>query len=133
MNKKTPQDINEARFSGTVEHFGTVRTRTGTPMSKGRLRCRQETITFVAFHDMAKIIVRPGERVEVFGRVQSTRWRTQEGAWRNDWQVVVQDIRPAQSPDSGRHRPQTRRGGGAFHRDRRPGVMVVGEHEDLPF
>ena len=136
MSDKTPQDINEARFSGMVEEYGTVQTRTGTPMSKGRLRCRQETVIFVAFHDAAKIIVRPGERVEICGRIQSTRWQAPDGAWRNGWQIVAHDIRPAQSPDGGRFRPEEKRsrnGAGAFNRERRPGVMVACEHEDLPF
>jgi hypothetical protein len=46
-------DVNECRFTGTVEGFTVVNTKTGTPMIRFFLACNKERIATVAFKALA--------------------------------------------------------------------------------
>lgn len=142
---KPPHDINEAHLTGVVEHFRNVTTRTGTPMIMGRVRCWKESVNVVAFNELAEsVLPEIGERVEVFGKIQSTRYQTQDGAWRYGYQVVATEIKPLQPTEPAasffarQEKKETRKKSTRTRRTtrtqgERPGVMVVGENENLPF
>lgn len=82
-------DINEIDISGAVERFVVVTTKTGTPMIRFTLRCWKEAIQVVAFKEQAGVRLREGERVEVLGYIQSTRWTDKDGNARSGFQVVA--------------------------------------------
>ena len=136
---KPPYEINEAHISGVVEYFRIVTTRTGTPMTMGRVRCWKEGVNFVAFNELAETVhPESGERVEIFGKIQSTRWQTEDGTWRYGYQIVATDIKllqPLERPTSFFARPEKKTARPARKQrtpKERPGVMVAGEHENLP-
>lgn len=88
-------DINHAKFTGTVERFDRIATKTGTPMVRVLLRCYRESVSVVAFKDLAKDTdLAPGDRVEVRGNIQSTSWTAPDGTRRQGWQVVSDYIGP---------------------------------------
>lgn len=86
-------DINQARITGGVERFDHIQTKTGTPMIKALVRCYRETISVVAFKDLAENTnLSPGDRVEVRGMIQSTSWTAQDGTKRYGWQLIADHI-----------------------------------------
>ena len=88
-------DINQATFTGTVERFDRIATRTGTPMVKVLLRCYKETVSVVAFKELAENTdLSPGDRAKVRGKIQSTSWTAQDGTRRQGWQLVADHIGP---------------------------------------
>ena len=88
-------DINRAKFTGTVERFDRIATRTGTPMVKVLLRCYKEAVSVVAFKDLAEDTdLAPGDRVEVRGKIQSTSWTAPDGTRRQGWQLIADSIGP---------------------------------------
>lgn len=95
-------DINEARFSGAVENFKVIPTKTGTPMIRFLLVCGQEKLSAVAFKALAdKTRLAEGERVTIRGRIQTTSWDDRDGMRRYGWQVIAseigaEDVPPAQ-------------------------------------
>ena len=96
-------DKNSAKVSGMVERFDVVNTRTGTPMIRFALRCWRERIQIVAFKELATTtMLRPGERVEVEGRIQGTQWSAPDGARRTGFQIVARSIRPEQTANTRR-------------------------------
>ena len=135
-------DKNSAKVSGMVERFDVVNTKTGTPMIRFALRCWRERIQVVAFKELATTtLLRPGERVEVEGRIQGTQWSAPDGSRRTGFQIVARAIRPEQTASTRRIRAaqgHSRKGEGddmdgrqrrlpgtpsAWSKDR-PGVMV---------
>ena len=135
-------DKNTAKVSGMVERFDVVNTKNGTPMVRFTIRCWKERMQIVAFKELATCtMLRPGERVEVEGRIQGTQWSAPDGIRRTGFQIVARAIRPEQTAFMGRHsapQRQARRGGGhdmdgrqqrlpgagsTWTKDR-PGVMV---------
>ncbi len=86
-------NINEARFSGTVEQFKVVQTRTGTSMIRFSIACNKERITVVAFKalaDATRLI--DGEQVSTVGAIQSTSWTAKDGTQRYGFQVIASAI-----------------------------------------
>ena len=97
------KDMNEFRFSGTVERFDRIATKTGTPMVAFTVLCWRERIRAVAFKDMAEQTeLAPGDRVECCGHIQSTSWTDQNGQQRSGWQVIAHEIDKA-NEDRDRH------------------------------
>ena len=155
----TDYDINEIDISGAVERFAVVATKTGTPMIRFTIRCWKELIQVVAFKEQAGVRLREGERVEVKGHIQSTRWTDKDGNARSGFQVVAskgifyadaitrftvipngprpltpRTMPPAPSPAQERPGPtaQTLPMAAALQAER-PGVMVADDDENLPF
>ena len=59
------KDMNEFRFSGTVERFDRIQTKTGTPMVSFTVLCWRERVRAVAFKAIAEQTeLAPGDRVE---------------------------------------------------------------------
>ncbi|MBM9536170.1 single-stranded DNA-binding protein [Desulfobulbus alkaliphilus] len=86
-------DINQARITGGVEKFDHINTRTGTPMIKALVRCYRETVSVVAFKELAENTdLAPGDRVDVRGKIQSTSWTAQDGSKRYGWQLIADHI-----------------------------------------
>ena len=65
-------DINQATFTGTVERFDRIATKTGTAMVKALVRCYKETVQVVAFRDLAEDTdLQAGDRVIVDGNIKA--------------------------------------------------------------
>lgn len=95
------KDINEFRFSGIVERFDRIQTRTGTAMISFVVRCWKEKIRVVAFKTLAEETeLSRGDRVEVRGHVQSNSWTDQHGQQRSGWQVIADEIRRTDDTDT---------------------------------
>ncbi|KAB2891403.1 MAG: single-stranded DNA-binding protein [Desulfobulbaceae bacterium] len=91
--KAMTRDINEFRFTGSVEQFRRITTRAGSPMISFSARCGKETIRAIAFGRTAgQAELSKGEYIEVTGRVQSNSWTDQDGQQRYGWQVVAETI-----------------------------------------
>ncbi|KGO35173.1 hypothetical protein JT06_03835 [Desulfobulbus sp. Tol-SR] len=94
------KDMNEFRFSGTVERFDRIQTKTGTPMVALAVMCWRERIRTVAFKSIAEqTTLNPGDRVKCRGHIQSTSWTDQNGQQRTGWQVVAHEIHRADDTD----------------------------------
>ena len=141
-------DINSIHVSGTVAIFKQVETKTGTPMIRFVIQCWKERFIVVAFKDLAQFTrLNPGERVEVKGHIQSTLWKDENGATRSGFQIIAKDIWSAgqvvEAWPTGPALPGPRNGRSGptaqalplprFANHDRPGVMVAGENENLPF
>ena len=128
----TDFDINEAKFSGTVETFRRIETKTGTPMIRFAFRCWKEAIHAVAFKDVAaQTTLAPGDRVKVRGRVRGTSWQDSEGNQRGGWEVVADEI--TASPSERQAQPQ-QQAIPLRRQAERPGVMAAhADEEPLPF
>ena len=101
------KDIIEFRFSGTIERFDRIATKTGTPMVAFLAMCWKERIRIVAFKDLAEQTeLTPGNRVEVRGHIQTTAWTDQNGQQRTGWQVIAHEI--TRADDAGQQQEQRR-------------------------
>jgi single-stranded DNA-binding protein len=86
-------DQNECRFTGTVEKFQVIETKTGTSMIKFFLQAGKEKVAVVAFRDLAdQTRLSPGDRVAVLGALQSTSYKGQDGVMRYGYQVIASEI-----------------------------------------
>lgn len=102
------RDLNEFRFSGTVQRFDRIQTKTGTAMVSFSVMCWKERIRTVAFKALAEQTeLSPGDWLEVRGHIQSTSWTDQHGQQRTGWQVVAHEIHRAdcQQPEQLPPRP----------------------------
>ena len=85
-------DTNECKFSGKVESFKRVKTRTGTPMISFKLKCWKEIIKVVAFQELAEsTTLTDGDRVEVVGKLQSSNFEFEDRKY-NSFQIVAESV-----------------------------------------
>jgi len=100
------RDLNEFRFSGTVQRFDRIQTNTGTAMVSFSVMCWKERIRTIAFKALAdQTELSPGDWVEVRGHIQSTSWTDKHGQLRTGWQCIG----PTASSRISYHREQARR------------------------
>jgi len=86
-------DLNECHFTGLVEQFYIIQTKTGTPMVKAFVLCGKERLTVIAFKELADATrLNEGERVAVSGAIQSTSWESKDGVKRYGFQVIASEI-----------------------------------------
>lgn len=126
-------DLNHVRMTGTVQRFDVVNTKTGTDMIRFALRCYRERAHVVAFKDLAATtMLRPGDRVEVTGFIQTTKWTDNEGNARTGWQIVARTIGPEQARQDhhGRREGQGQRPHHGPGRNHRPADGVFGLRGD---
>lgn len=89
-------DTNKCTFSGKVENFKRISTKTGTPMISFKLKCWKEKIRVVAFKELAEsTTLNDGDRIEIVGRLQSSSWEY-EGAKFHGFQIIADEIQPCQ-------------------------------------
>jgi single-stranded DNA-binding protein len=96
------RDLNEFRFSGTVQRFDRIQTNTGTAMVSFSVMCWKERIRTIAFKALAdQTELSPGDWVEVRGHIQSTSWTDKHGQLRTGWQCIAHELHRAdcQQPD----------------------------------
>ena len=102
------KDINDFRFSGIVERFDRIQTKTGTAMISFTVRCWRETIRAIAFKELAEQTeLTRGDRIEVRGHIQTTTWTDKQGQLRSGWQCVASEIRIT-ADDTDRQQEQPR-------------------------
>jgi single-stranded DNA-binding protein len=82
-------DINEIRFSGTIERLKSVATKTGTSMATLLLKVGQDKFKCVAFKNVADAILElsDGDQLSVAGSGSINSWKDNEDHWRNDFQL----------------------------------------------
>lgn len=84
-------DKNKCSFSGEVNHWRRIQTKTGTPMTTFSLKCYKTIVKMIAFGDQA-IDLEDGQRVEITGRLQNNNWTDKDGNKHYGYQVVVDSI-----------------------------------------
>lgn len=84
-------DINEIRFSGTIEKLQPVTTRTGKPMARWLLRIGRDKFKCICFGNIAETVLQcqDGNRISLTGSGSISSWKDQEEHWHNDFQVTA--------------------------------------------
>ena len=131
------KDRNEFFFSGVVEDFKRIQTRTGTPMIAFQVRCWRESIRCIAFKSIAEQTeLTKGDYIECRGHVQGKEWIDREGNKRSGWQVVCHEITLAgddvQAPPPARMRTDAPEQGNLFPGGR-PDPCARFQYTDGPF
>lgn len=86
-------DLNECRFTGKVEGFTVINTKTGTPMIRFFIACNKERIAVVAFKSLADATrLGDGDQVSVTGAIQQTTWDGKDGVKRYGFQIIASKI-----------------------------------------
>jgi single-stranded DNA-binding protein len=86
-------DKNECQFTGAVEGFTVVATKSGISMVRFFLLAGKEKISVVAFRDLAdQTRLAAGDRVAVLGAIQSTSWDGRDGVRRYGFQIIAAEI-----------------------------------------
>jgi single-stranded DNA-binding protein len=86
-------DKNECHFSGKVDRFEIIATRTGTPMIKFFLACNKEKLSVVAFKSLADATrLIDGDQVSITGALQTTSWEGNDGVKRYGVQIIATRI-----------------------------------------
>lgn len=82
---------NRVEFTGTVERLKSIPTRSGVQMAKWFLKVGDHRFQCVAFGNLAGVALAAGEDKEigVVGQASINSWKTEDGAWRNDFQVTA--------------------------------------------
>ena len=83
-------DINEIKFSGTIERLQSITTRTGKPMSTWLLKVGQDRFKCVCFGNLADTVLqcRDGDQISLTGTGGINSWKDNEGHWHNDFQLT---------------------------------------------
>jgi len=104
------KDKNCFEFTGTVERFDRIVTKTGTPMATFTVMCWKERIRTVAFNNIAEQTeLAAGDRVDVRGHIQSTEWRDKDGNKRSGWQCIAHEITRPDDTDRQHDQPRSPR------------------------
>ncbi len=86
-------DKNQAVFSGRVERFAIVQTKTQTPMIRVALISGKELVDVVAFRTLAEETrLRENDEIEVAGAIRSNGWVAKDGGKHYGWQLVATSI-----------------------------------------
>ena len=85
------EEINEIRFSGTIERLQSVNTRTGNPMSSWLLKVGRDRFKCVCFGNLADTVLQcqDGDQISLTGTGSINSWKDNDGHWHNDFQVSV--------------------------------------------
>ncbi len=87
-------DVNEIKFSGTVEKMQAVTTKTGTSMTRWLLKVGQNRFKCVAFKNLADAMLQcnDGDRISVTGTGSINSWKDDKDHWHNDFQVTAWSV-----------------------------------------
>ena len=82
---------NRVEFTGTIERLKLINTKSGNPMAKWLLCVGQDKFGCVALGNIADAILAcsDGDQIGVIGTAKINNWKTDEGTWRNDFQITV--------------------------------------------
>lgn len=81
---------NRIELSGTIDRLREIQTRTGSRMAKFIIKVGEHRFQCVAFGNLATTVLVAGEGKEigVVGSGAINSWKTEDGTWRNDFQVT---------------------------------------------
>ena len=134
------KDKNCFEFTGTVERFDRIATKTGTPMVAFTVLCWRERVRTVAFKALAEQTdLSTGDRVEVRGHIQSTEWQDKDGNKRSGWQCIAHEISRPDDTDRQQEQPRPPRRqqeahqGEMFPEERRPVTGSQFKYTEGPF
>ena len=84
-------DINEVKFSGTIDRLKRVNTKTGTSMATLFLTVRKDKFKCVGFKNVADTLLtcKDGDHILVNGSGSINSWKDDDGHWHNDFQVTA--------------------------------------------
>jgi len=130
------RDINDFRFSGTVEEFRRItNTKSGQPMIAFTVLCWKQKVRAVAFRDLAASTeLSTGDRVEVHGIVENRTWTDKLGQARTGWHCLASSI--TKIDDEHQPRPPAKRQEahqGRLFPERRPDTNARFQYQDGPF
>jgi single-stranded DNA-binding protein len=82
---------NSIEFTGAIERLREIPTKSGAQMAKWFLKVGEHRFQCVAFGNLATTVLVAGEGKEigVVGEAAINSWKTEDGAWRNDFQVTA--------------------------------------------
>jgi single-stranded DNA-binding protein len=82
---------NRIEFNGDIERLREIPTKTGVQMAKWFLKVGEHRFQCVAFGNLASAVLaaREGREMGVVGSGSINSWKTEDGAWRNDFQVTA--------------------------------------------
>ena len=85
------KDINEIRFSGTIDRLQKINTKSGISMATTLLKVGQNKFKIVAFKNVADALLRCNDRdrVTVQGSGSINSWKDNEEHWHNDFQLTA--------------------------------------------
>jgi hypothetical protein len=85
---------NRIELTGTIERLRSVATKLGTPMAKWLIKVGDSRFGCVAFANLAAVVLAAGEGKEIgiIGQGEINSWRTDDSAWRNDFQVTAWSV-----------------------------------------
>ena len=80
---------NKVEFTGTIERLQTIQTKTGSQMARWFLQVGQDRFGCVAFGNVAESLLacEEGDEISITGTGKINSWKTEDGNWRNDFQV----------------------------------------------
>jgi len=130
------KDKNCFEFTGTVERFDRIATKTGTPMVAFTVLCWRERVRTVAFKALAEQTdLSTGDRVEVRGHIQSTEWQDKDGNKRSGWQCIAHEISRPDDTDRQQEQPRPPRRQQEAHQgrcSRRSGDRLQDRSSNIP-
>jgi hypothetical protein len=82
---------NRIEYTGAIERLREIPTKTGVQMAKWFLKVGEHRFQCVAFGNLATTVLVAGEGKEigVVGQGAINSWKTEDGTWRNDFQVTA--------------------------------------------
>jgi single-stranded DNA-binding protein len=82
-------ETNKIEFTGTIERLQPIQTKTGSQMARWFLQVGQDRFGCVAFGNVAESLLACGEgdEISITGTGKINSWKTEDGNWRNDFQV----------------------------------------------
>ncbi len=82
-------EINEIRFTGTIDRLQPVKTRTGNSMAMWLLQVGRDKFKCVAFKNIADAVLQlqDGDHISITGTGSINSWKDDQGRWHNDFQV----------------------------------------------
>jgi single-stranded DNA-binding protein len=82
-------ETNKIEFTGTIERLQPIQTKTGSQMARWFLKVGQDRFGCVAFGNVAENLLACGEgdEISITGTGKINSWKTEDGNWRNDFQV----------------------------------------------
>ena len=82
---------NRIEFTGAIERLRKIQTKSGIQMAKCSLKVGEHRFHCIAFDNLATTVLVAGEGKEigVVGSGAINNWKTNEGVWRNDFQVTA--------------------------------------------
>ena len=88
-------DTNKCELSGVIDRLKSVHTKSGKPMAAFTLKCQNSWFKISTFGNVASHILdhaKDGDLITVSGSLSNERWKTEEGTWRDSFEIKAWSI-----------------------------------------